>query len=157
MPAVTPTTEENKSSIGLLVSHGRVLSWWRHVREDLRIRGEDLPVHLVNLKIGRAVDVLTEGSQGSLSVVSLFTTEDEELVGEVGDGFDEDGAVVPSGNAKDEVAVVPLLGLEIEHHHVVEVHLRVPTAINVDFILVTEKRVSTTAGRSLLREGRDSI
>jgi hypothetical protein len=32
-------------------------------------------------------------------------------------------------------------------------HLRIPTAINVDFVLVTEKRVSTTAWRSFLRNG----
>ena len=149
-PSVVPATEDNKSTVALVVGHGGVLTRLG----ALVILGHDvLPLHGLEVHVAGSVDAGTEGTGLGLAEVGALTSEDEVLPG--GDGLDHDGGVVPPGDTIRDVGVSPLTSVKVEQEQVGELRLRVPATVRVKLVVDDEDGVATTAdgGRLCLLDG----
>ena len=76
-------------------------------------------------------------------VFKALSSEDEEFPG--WDSLDKDSAMVPSWCSIGDIRVVPLLLFKVENEDVGELHLRVPSTIDVDFLVTGKDAVSTSS------------
>lgn len=143
-PAVVPSTEDDESGVFVVVGHRGVLSLSWDEWLGLWVRGNGGPLHIgwVHVQEAGGVNVVTEVSGGTLVEVSRLSSEDEVFPG--WNGFDHDGAVVPSWDSVEDIWVRPELGLKVEHDGVAVLGLRVPSTIDVNLVGFTEDGVTSS-------------
>ena len=143
VPSVVPSAVDYQSSLPLVVGHGRVLSWRWDIVVNFWIRSIGVPPEGSKVKDAGGVDIGAEASGGSLLILGAFSTENEEFPR--WDGFHKGSAVVPSWDVVVDIWISPFLGLKVENPDVVELHLSVPSTIDVDLVVTGEERVSSSS------------